>query len=178
MIYQFTKDIMSDKLLFEISTAGLAAPSRIDTVGTSISVVYENSLSAEQESTLTQVITNHVKTTTVEGLTVYLDTQVFPFIKELINTFAAENIAMGVTQMGKSAGVLGLFEKQVNIGETNPVSLKSSFDTGSLYVSLSVIQFFRNNPTEFSGMSPFITDARLKAMKNKIETFLGLPLSS
>lgn len=178
MIYQFTKDILSDKLIFEIAAAGLSAPKRVDTVGTSVSFVYENALSAEDEAKLNQVVTNHVKITTVEGLTAYLDSEVFPFVKQLINNFAAENIAMGITQSGKTADVLGLFEKKVDIGALHPVSLKSSFDTGSLYVSIAVIQFFRNNSAEFSGLSPFVTDSRLLAMKNKIEAFLGLPLSS
>jgi len=178
MIYQFTKDIGSDKLVFEISQAGLPAPLRLDTVGNDVSITYAEALTLEQETSLGAVVNAHVKLTTVESLTLYLDGGVFPFIKSLINTFAAENIAMGVTQLGKADDILGLFEKQVDIGSMYPVSLKASFDTGSLYVSRDIIQHVRDNSALYSGLSPFVTDARLLSMKNKIEQFLGLPLST
>lgn len=125
------------------------------------------------------VIANHEHITTAESLRDYLDTQVFPFISELIHTFAAENIAMGITQAGKTGEVLGIFEERYSVGYVHPVSLKGSFDTGSLYVSLEVLQHVRDNPNEYTGLAPFVTDARLLEMKNKIETFLGVtPLST
>jgi|GEM_PF-4892717 len=116
--------------------------------------------------------------TTTESVRDYLDSRVFPFTKNLLNTFAAENIAMGITQAGKADDLLGMYEQLFPIiGSSKPVSLKSAFDTGSLFVAISIIQHIRDNPIEYTGMSPFVTDARLLQLKNKIETFLEVPLS-
>ena len=137
-------------------------------------------LTQPQIDELDAVMSSWIDYETVDQLEAYLDDEVFPFIKRLINVFASENIAMGITQSGKTAQVLGLFSKKYNVPETNlllPVSLKESFDTGSLYVAIDVLQKVRDTPSDFSGLSPFITDARLLEMKNKIETFLGVPLS-
>lgn len=121
--------------------------------------------------------------TLAEQMKNYLNEKVFPFIEDLIAVFAAENISMGITQAGKTSDVLGLFEKQYSFdkslmgssGMSIPVSLKGSFDTGSLYVSIAIIQHIRNNPSEYLGLSPFINDERLLKMKNSIEAFLGIP---
>lgn len=58
--YPFTKTINDDQLLLEITAAGLAAPLRIDTVDTSVSIVYADALSSGDESTLDTVVANHV----------------------------------------------------------------------------------------------------------------------
>lgn len=142
-------------------------------------VVFETPISAQEETVLNGIVAAHEHITTAETMKIYLDDSVFPFINNVINAFAAENIAMGITQAGKTGDVLGIFEKRYDIGYAHPVSLKGSFDTGSLYVSLEILQHVRDNPGEFSGLSPFVTDARLLEMKNKIETFLGVtPLST
>ena len=176
--YDFTKTINSDKLKVEISAAGLSAPSSINTNGTAVSIIYASDLSSENQTTLSTTVTNHVAQTTAEYLRKYLDGTVYPFTQGLIATFAAENIAMGVTQAGKADDLLGLFGHHFDIGSMYPVSLKSAFDTGSLYVSLVIIQHWRDNPSVYDGLSPFVTDARLLTLKNRIETFLGAPLST
>jgi hypothetical protein len=176
--YTYEKEIDSQKLSRELAQASIPAPLRIDTVGSQVIIVFDDGLSNEQHDALSAIVNGHIKLTTAESLTIYLDSQVFPFITNLIRLFAAENIAMGITQAGKAGHVLALFSKPVAIpNEHFQCSLKNSFDTGSLYVSLDIIEFFRNNPNEFDGLSPFVTDARLLAMKNKIEQFLGLTLS-
>lgn len=177
MIYQFTKDIDSDKLKFELATAGLAS-SRIDTVGTSVTIAYPSALTSEQETALNAVVAAHVKLTTVEALELHLDSSVFPFVKKLINTFAAENIAMGITQANKTANVLGIFTKKYPVDDPDfPICLKDTFDTGSLYAALQVLAYVRANE-DLTGLSPYITDARIVILMNKIEGFLGLPLTT
>lgn len=180
--YNYTKSqYYLDQLQIEIkANSALAAKyGSLSALGTEVTVNFSSELTAQEESDLSSIVTAHTGMTSVQQLSNYLDNSVFPFVTNLIRTFAAENISMGITQAGKTGDVLGLFEKQYTVsGITKPVSLKSSFDTGSLYVSRSIIQHVRDNPTEFDGLSPFVTDARLLGMKNKIETFLGLPLSS
>lgn len=176
MMYQFQKAINSDKLKTELAALSVPAPQRIDTVDLNVYIYFSSQLEPAQESNLNLVIQNHVQLTTSESLSVYLDSSVFPFVTKLIRDFAAENIAMGITQAQKTGPVLGMFAKQYDVNsDGKPFSLKDTFDTGSLYEALKVIQHLRNNPNDYSGLSPFVTDARLLSMKNKIETFLGVP---
>jgi hypothetical protein len=178
--YNFTKSVYLEQLNLEIqaNTALKAKYANASALGTSLVVNFNIELTSEEQTSLEGIVTAHTGATSAQQLSAYLDIQVFPFIQNLIRTFAAENISMGITQAGKTGDVLGLFEKQYTIaGISKPVSLKASFDTGSLYVSRSIIQHVRDNPTEYDGLSPFITDSRLLSMKNSIETFLGLPLS-
>lgn len=178
MIYTFVKEIDSQKLLQEIVLSGLDAPERIDTAFNNVYIIYENELSIEDASLLSTIVENHIKVTSAENLKLYLENHVFPFKEKLIQTFAAENITMGITQLNKTGPVLGMFCKQYNVNSDGlPFSLKETFDTGSLYESLKVIQHLRNNPLEYDGLGPFVTDQRLLELKNKIETFLGVPNS-
>lgn len=152
--------------------------SYIEGSGDLFSIYFASPLTESQHLALDSTVSAHNGATTTEVLANYLDESVFPFVKNLVNEFAAVNISSGITAAGKSANVLGIFEKQYPVGSGNPVSLKASFDTGSLYVSREIIQYVRDNPSEFTGLSPFVTDAKLLKMKNDIETFLGLPLST
>jgi hypothetical protein len=105
----------------------------------------------------------------------YLDITITPFIKDLMRNFAASNISLGITQAGKTGHLLGLFTKQYDVNSNGlPISLKDTFDTGSLYESIKIIQHLRDNPTEFDGLSPFVTDEKLHQMKNAIEIKLGV----
>lgn len=177
--YQFVKEIDSQKLHLQISGAQLPVPKRIDTVNESVIVVFNQQLTENQQSSLESIVDNHVRLTTVESLSIYLDNSVFPFVKSLINSFAAENISMGITQAQKTGHVLSLFTKRFPVPSSDfQNSLKDSFDTGSLYMSIAIIDYIRNNSSEFSGLSPFITDERLLNMKNKIEIFLGINQTS
>lgn len=163
----------------QIKAAGLSTIERVITNGDVLDIYFPTELAQNELDTLDGVVAAHTGKTTAEQLADYLDNSVFPFCKELINTFAAENISMGITQAGKTPHLLGLFTKKYPIPNANlGISLKACFDSGSLYAALAVIQYVRDNPTEFDGLSPFVTDARLLSMKNKIEAFLGLPLSS
>lgn len=178
MEYNYQKEVSTDNLYREIAAAGLPAPINIDVEGLDVTINFDVNLDASQESSLDSVIANHVAVTTTEQLTRFLEDEVAPFRKKLVNSFAAENISLGITQAGKSDDVLSIFIKHYDINGTGrAVSLKNALDTGSLYVAIDVIQYVRNNPSEYSGLSPFVTDARLLKLKNDIEEFLGLPLT-
>jgi hypothetical protein len=163
----------------QIQAAGLTSVSHIETNGDVLDIHFTAALAQNEQDTLAATVAAHTGKTSAEQLADYLNSTVHPFCEDLINTFAAENISMGVTQAGKTAHLLGLFTKKYPIpSESLGISLKACFDSGSLYAARDVIQYVRDNPSEFDGLSPFVTDARLLSMKNKIETFLGLPPSS
>lgn len=178
MIYQYQKEILADKLLFEVSLAGLPAPLHISTVDADIFIQFAGELTSEQKTSLDNVVAAHQKETPLDALKNYMRGHVMPFIEELMCVFVAENIAMGITELGKTGPVLGMFRKPLDINDDGySFSLKDTFDTGSLKESVKIIQHLRDNPSEYDGLEPFISDARLKVMQNKIEAFLGLPLS-
>jgi hypothetical protein len=178
VIYSFTKVIFPDKFIAELLASGLPYL-KFNSLGSALNVVMTTTLDEAQETTLNALVTAHnpsVPTATSVGI--YLDSVIFPFVTNLIRNFAAENIAMGITQAGKTGAILGLFTKKYDVNSNSlPICLKDTFDTGSLYESIKVIQYLRDNPTEYNGLSPFITDARLHAMKNSIETCLGVTLT-
>lgn len=179
--YNYTKTAYLEQLQAEIKNNSALKTKfyYCSALGSNLTVVFNSALTSQEEQDLSTIVSNHTGQTSAQQLAAYLDIQVFPFIQQLIRNFAAENISMGVTQLGKTGEILGLFEKQYLIqSSSKPVSLKASFDTGSLYVSREIIQHVRDNPSEYTGLSPFVTDARLLKMKNEIETFLGLPLST
>jgi hypothetical protein len=84
------------------------------------------------------------------------------FGQELIVTFAAENIGMGITQAGMTTAVRAATADIVN-----------ALTTGSLYDAITAAKAV---PKE-SYDPTFVTAARLLSFVNKIETYLELPLS-
>jgi hypothetical protein len=177
MIYQYVVFVNCDKLLIEVAKAGLPAPLTVTTVGDSISIEYTTDLSLQQEESLTSVINSHEKLTQVESLTEYLDQSIHPFTTKLIRTFAAENIIMGINNEIHSPDIIGIYSKKYVIANPSfPVSLKDCFDTGSLIVALQVLAHVRANEN-YTSLSPFIAEARIVEIMNKIEDFLQLPIT-
>lgn len=79
-----------------------------------------------------------------------------------IAQFALENVAMGITQAGKTRAVADYCQK-----------LQYYMSTGSLYAALEEIEEISNNvPPE---LAPFVTSERLGVYTNKIKAYLGIP---
>ena len=89
-------------------------------------------------------------------------TPALQFGDELLKEFASENIAMGITQ--------DIMTGHVRLIATN---IMDAVSTGSLYDAMSAI---RSIPVEEYD-AKYITAGRLLTYLNKIETYLGLPLS-
>lgn len=136
-------------------------------------LVFDGALSDVEHTELNRLVAAHEHITSAQSVQNYLSGLVEPFIEDLIQSFLAENIVLGITQAGQTDGVLGLFEDRVDIGAIRPVSLKGCFDTASLYSALKVLDFHRENIEAYSSLQPFVTGERLLDMKNKIKIFLG-----
>jgi len=80
----------------------------------------------------------------------------------MIRKFTLENMALGITQAGKTGEVRKAMAEVI-----------SALSTGSLYDAMDEM---RAVPAEAKDAT-FITDARLLAAIHQIETFLSLPLS-
>lgn len=177
----FTKTILMNKLNSELNLIAddLFHCIIYDSDISKVTVQLLREPTMQEDTDITTTINNHVPTPTIhDSIVTQLNMDVQPFIKEMMDNEAATNIELGITQAGKTVDVLGLIvEKHLMPGKTKAVSLKDCFDTGSLYAALEVLGYIRANPSTYTGLSPFITDARLLDMINQIETFLGLPLT-
>ena len=98
------------------------------------------------------------------------------FGKDTMKEFLRENVMMGITAAGKTAGVLGAFgEKLLLTGETRPVSFIETIEANSLTVSVKLLDKMIADISNYSGLDPYITAPRLTAFRNKFATYLGLP---
>lgn len=71
--YDFVQTINSTQLLDEINTAGLPAPDYITTADTAVQIFYTSDLTPDQQTTLTNVVTNHVADPSYIPLSVQAD---------------------------------------------------------------------------------------------------------
>ena len=83
------------------------------------------------------------------------------FANEIITKAIAENVAMGITQTGKTKLILDTLK-----------DVYYYLQAGSLYEVLTAVDAITVTPE----MSPFITSDRLLIFKNKIRAYLGLSL--
>ena len=82
------------------------------------------------------------------------------FCAQLEEDFVSENIALGITQAGRTKAVTEALE---------PVLM--NLRNGSLYEVLAEIEKVTYDPE----LVPFITEARVRTMKNKVRVYLGFP---
>ncbi len=173
----YTKSgINSERLKQEIITAIGVTPSNMSwTAPDDLVIEFTPDISALQLIVLNLTVESHLATLPAEALAAYLNNSVYPFTQALIMKFAAENIANGITQSGKTGHTLSLFSRFYPVpSEEFPNSLKNCFDTGSLYLAINVLDYLIINPAYYTDLSPFITITRLTELKTSIQRFLGI----
>ena len=85
------------------------------------------------------------------------------FGKKLSQDFKIENVVLGITQDGMTGTVLDKMSR-----------VMAALDSGSLHEAISRIKAI----PEADKDAKYITDARLLEAANKLEAYLGLPLST
>lgn len=83
------------------------------------------------------------------------------FGNDVIVKAAVENVAMGITQAGKTKAVADLF-----------ANLQYYLTTGSLYAAVAELQRIIDAGLD-PNLAPFVTEARLLGYKSQIETYLA-----
>jgi hypothetical protein len=142
--------------------------------GTYLQLAFSSQLTQPEVDAVSSAVNNFIEVSITEQLKQYVEKDIKPFVENLLFQTQAENIAMGITQLNKTADVLGFFEYQVVLpGKTKGVSLKGSLDTNSLTVTVQILNYYIETPSEYADLSPFITVARLTSLRDAIVTKLS-----
>ena len=161
----FTKTVLASKLNEEIkvSSLNLILDGLSFDAGTSIvNIYFTEEPSSSQDVELNSIINDHVPSPTFHYTMVnYLSKDVYEFVKQLRLDFAADNIELGITQMGKTRTVADKLR-----------DLNYYLDVFSLYAAVQVIDEMIASGLDPED-APFITEPRMTEFKNKILQFLG-----
>lgn len=160
--YSYIKTVNSLRLQEEVIAAGLSTIQYIDTSGSNVNLVFSSELTSEQISTLTTVVGAHQVLIPKEYIRSVREAAM-EFGAELMNVFIEENIEAGIT----SANMTNITRKRLK-------EVKDALITGSLK---DAIYELRQIPLEDKD-GIYINDVRILAVINKIEAYLGLPLST
>ena len=91
------------------------------------------------DADIEEALNEHPQTTSEKYVdNVLLNAETFG--KDVMKEFLRENIMMGITAAGKTAGVLGAFGEPLTLaGETRPVSFIQTIEANSLTVSVQLL---------------------------------------
>ena len=141
--------------------------------GDQLKIYYSTSLTQMEVDAVSSIVNNFVEVSVQDQIADYLTADVGKFIDRFMDEFAAENMLMGITQMGKTAGVVGVMaEKIILPGETRGVSILDTMESKSLTVTIQILDHMIANMTDYE-IAPFITTERLTNTKAKILEFLS-----
>lgn len=99
------------------------------------------------------------------------------YINSLIDTYRGENILMGITQLNKTAPVLGVFVKKIQFpGWTEPLSVDDTIAKCSFILTIDILDYHLDNIDNYADLSPFITYDRILSLRNNIATYFKKPI--
>lgn len=162
MIYQFLKEEADVTRLYQQIKINFENMVDMGKSGDTIWVELPDELDQSQLDALQFIVSQHTTQLTTEESLSIVTRRAIAFGIRLIAEIAAENIFLGITKAGMT-----------NVIRKNSGDIVLALITGSLY---DAIYECRVLPEEKKD-SVFITDERLLATINKIETYLGITLS-
>ena len=158
----YQKESNVEKLTSEIYLAGITWV-YVSQEGSTVSVYSDYNLTSEQITTIDSLVNSHNSARTLNQIVYDKVSSARAYGDKLITDFAAENVAMGITQLGLTNHVRKALSE-----------VTSCLVTGSLYDAVTEIKLL--NPNTFDNY--ILTPSRLLVFRNKIETYLGVTLSS
>jgi hypothetical protein len=137
-------------------------------------LIFNASLIQTEVDAVSNLVNNFVELCVREQIKLYISKQISPFIEDFTYKIISENMELGITQMGKTAEVLGFYCDRVEIpGKNRAVSLQDTLDSNSLTVTIEVLNYYLDNPQLYSDLSPFITTARIEGWIAEIQALLA-----
>lgn len=141
--------------------------------GSDLQLFFSSGLTQNEINVISNHINNFVEIDLIEELKDYVGTYVKPFVENCLYRIQAENIAMGITQAGKTYDVVAFFCAQVTLpNKTRAISLDNALSTNSLTVVIEILDYYIANPNLYTDLDPFITASRLTEWKGWIVDFL------
>ncbi len=152
--------IVESSMLHKEIEASSIAPNLIcvNTKADALKVYFESELTGSEPDDLTALINAHAGDTLAPYRA--LIHNAMRFFDDLMVSFAAENITLGITQAGKTKAVADYLQNILHYGQT-----------GSLYEVINEIEALKiaGLPTE---LEPFVTTSRLNSFKASVEDYL------
>jgi hypothetical protein len=171
-IFTFTKTVTNTTKLDKELRANTTFGSLFDycsTSGDQLTIYFTQNLNQTQIDALSAFVSAFSNVSVYDTLYAHLKSNIDPFVEELLIGIRAENIEMGVTQSGKTLELLGFFENHFQLpGKVRAVTLQGSLMTGSLTVTIEILDYLIANPSLYSDLNPYVTVDRLTIWKNKI----------
>ena len=165
--YTFSKTVNLDKLIVEIVTAGILVACVDISSPTDFTIKTLLQLTSPQITTLNGVVAAHSAIPTDQEVALAALSSSAAFGQVLIKAFQAENAVMGITASGKTRAVSNYLN-----------NLSQYLRDGSLYGAIDELTAISNDLTlPLSGLSPYVTSARAKLYRGKIQTYLGIPVT-
>lgn len=162
MIYEYQKSANVEKLTVEIANLNIPKISSITCSPTTVYVNTTLDLDSGEQASLGTTVMNHNPFDQVAYVRSIVQASI-DFGVNLIIEFATENVLLGITQLGLTNHV-----------RTTCFEVTNALSTGSLYDAITEIKAI--DPSAFD--SVILTPARVLAFRNKIETYLGVPLAT
>lgn len=145
----------------------------ISSKGSDIALTFSRILTQPEIDLVSNKINTFVETDLVQYLQSSKVIPVNNWVQSFLQRITAENIAMGITQAGKTADMLGFYQLYTLLpGSTLPCTFKGSLDTGSLNVTIALIDYYVAHPEIYSSLTPFVTPDRITAWKIDIIKYL------
>lgn len=177
MNIQFNKQIINIPKLSAEITAVTNKYLYLTQKGDVLTITFSGLLTQGEIDSVSGVVNNFVEVSLVDNLEKYMSSKVEPFVKYIQNYMKAENLAMGITQAGKTYDVLAFINDQVQLpNKTRKVSIGNTLDSGSLTVTIELLNYYIANPSLYEDLAPFVTVDRLTEWKTKILAFLAEPM--
>lgn len=179
MIYNFIKSVNISQLEAELKASSIGSYIQsVTSKGTLITVVTSVDLDEGSKLKLYTLVSSHIPpNASIEYIKTKVIAPARAFADALEIQFIAENIAMGLTQSGKTARMVEIMTKQLPIPGTNiSVSIMEAMHAAcpSLTVILILLDYYIAHPSLYSDVSPFLTVARFTALRKKVADYLGL----
>lgn len=154
-----TAQVFCANCLTKEINASLTGLQFINITGDNFDLIFNEVLSSSDKDTLDSIVLAHAGNPIAPITPIINNAKLF--FNELSTKFAAENVLMGITQAGKTKDVIDFTEKLFIYG-----------NTGSLYEVIAEIDYLLTQ--DMTGLSPFVTTARLNAFKAQVQGYLGI----
>lgn len=141
--------------------------------GENVELHFKQNLNQSQIDYVSSFMSGFSNVSIKETIMAKLGDSVDPFVYGLLKEMRAENMEWEITQLDKTADVLGVFCLMLPLpNRLYPISLKDTLDTGSLTVTLEALDYLIAHPELYPNLSPFISAERLNSWKLKVYNYL------